>query len=117
MSIVWPGDLPARPLIAGFEETFPDIALRTQMDAGAAKVRRRYTAAVRPLTVTYILTDAQVTSLDGFYLSTAAAGALPFDWTHPRTLDVVSVRFTQPPRITARGAGLWDVSIGLEVLP
>jgi hypothetical protein len=116
-SIVWPVSLPARPLIGGYEETFPDIALRTQMDAGAAKMRRRYTAAVRPLTVAYRLSDSQVTTLDDFFVNTTAAGSLPFDWVHPRTLATVSVRFTQPPRMTARGAGLWEVTIGLEVLP
>ena len=113
-SIVWPLGLPARPLIPGFEETFPDIMLRTEVDAGVAKARRRFTAAARPITAPYRLSDSEVTTLDAFYLST---GAQPFDWVHPRTLTTVSVRFTGPPRATPRGAGLWDVTVPLEVLP
>ncbi len=42
----WPATLPA-PALSSLRETPPDNLIRTQMDKGPAKVRRRTTANVR----------------------------------------------------------------------
>lgn len=110
----WPPSLPQQPLVDGLQETLPDVALRTQMDAGADKVRRRHTAAVRPLTVAFLLDGAQSETLDAFYADNAA---LPFDWEHPRTGAAISLRFVGPPRFTAHGSSRWRAELSLEVLP
>ncbi len=46
---VWPPSLPQRPLAQGFSEQAPDTLIRTQMEAGPPKVRRRFTAGIRTM--------------------------------------------------------------------
>lgn len=116
--IVWPASLPQRVLAQGYAETFPKTAVRTQMDAGPDKVRRRFTAAVRDFEVSLRLTPAQAATLESFFDSTTAGGALAFDWTHPRTGDAVSFRFKGAPRLTAVARGQrYQAALSLEILP
>ena len=42
-NLVWPAGLPQRPSVGGYQERFTETALRTPMEAGAAKLRRRFT--------------------------------------------------------------------------
>lgn len=117
----WPATLPQVLPVAGYSETPPDTALRTQMDAGPAKVRRRFTAQVRPINATLILTAAQVQILDDFYVTTLEGGALPFDWIHPRDTasppTVVQFRFVRPPQYAALEPDIWQAPVELEILP
>ncbi|MGE0256925.1 MAG: hypothetical protein AB7N54_20245 [Alphaproteobacteria bacterium] len=114
----WPGELPDDVLVEGYREAFPDLLVRTEMDAGPAKVRRRFTAAVRPLSVRLDLDREQVDDLDEFFSDDLEHGALPFDWTHPRTGDAVTFRFTRPPEIRPDGDGtVWLAELQLEILP
>jgi hypothetical protein len=68
----------------GYQGRFAETVLRTSMDAGAAKLRGRFTAAPRQIEVTFRMTAAQVAVLRDFYQETTGGGALPFDWVHPR---------------------------------
>ena len=45
-SAVWPPSLPQGPRLEDLEETPPTLAIRTGMDVGPAKVRRRAVAGV-----------------------------------------------------------------------
>ena len=119
---VWPPSLPAEALLAGLEETPPELRLRTAMDAGPAKVRRRFTAGVRVFSVSLLLTRAQVQTFDEFLLTTVEGGSLPFTWKHPRTGNPIDFRFVELPRYAARAprqlAGdYWSLSFTLEALP
>lgn len=114
----WPAGLPQTPDTQGQVEKPADLLLRTQMDAGPAKVRRRYTAGVRPFNCTFFMTKAQVATLETFYVTTLTGGADAFDWAHPRTGVTESWRFVAPPEYRPRGAGLYyDVVCALEQLP
>ena len=75
----WP-TLPA-PLINTFKESTPDNLLRSSTDKGPAKIRRRSTAGVRPISFTLHLTPAQVNTLEIFYVTTLVSGAQEFDYT------------------------------------
>jgi hypothetical protein len=112
----WPSGLPQIPLMAGYEETFPDTAIRTEMEVGPAKVRRRTSHNVRPLSVGFYLTTAQVDILDTFYSTTLSGGTLAFDHEHPRTGDAAELRFTGPPKISVAGAD-YLAEFGLEIMP
>ncbi|NNG04360.1 MAG: hypothetical protein HKM95_09700 [Inquilinus sp.] len=114
---VWPAALPQDVLIAGYSEEVPETTIRTQMDAGPAKVRRRFSAGVRKFAVTVALTRAQVQILDDFYLTDLQGGALRFDWTHPRTLAAVQFRFLTAPRYASQSQIDWLAQLQLEVLP
>lgn len=114
---VWPDDLPPLPLYDGYQEVPPRTALRTNMDAGPVKVRRRYSANVRLLKVRYSLTAEQVELLDQFFVETAEGGAVSFTWVHPRTGVEVEVRFGAEPRYTVKSPDLYLAEVEIEILP
>jgi hypothetical protein len=113
----WPSDIPQSPLVSGFSETFPNVVVRTSMDQGPAKVRRRFTAAERPFKCSMILTAAQATSFDTFFTTTMEGGALTFTWVHPRTLEAGTFRFVGQPTFTAIDGGLYQTEFQIELMP
>lgn len=114
----WPGTLPGfdEILADGYRETAPQNVIRTEMETGPAKVRRRGTAAPEMVSGTMLLTTAQVATLRTFFDSTISYGATEFDGTHPRTGASVSMRFMAPPQAAASGIH-WLVTLNLEILP
>ena len=115
---VWPTSLPQRPLAQGYSERAAATVIRTAMEAGPPKVRRRYTAGIRRFELQLRLTPSEADTLDAFYDDTMMGGSLPFDWQHPRTGAAVAYRFVEPPAYTpAAGGQLWTASLRLEVLP
>ena len=118
MSAFWPSTLPDRFLQQGYSEEFPNTTLRTKMDAGPSKARRRFTAAPVPISGELVLSAAQVEDFKSFYVDILSGGSLPFEWVHPRTRAAASLRFTdQAPKISAESGGYYRVSLNLMVLP
>ena len=113
----WPDTLPASPLLDGFRETVQNTALRTEMEQGPAKLRRRTTAGVRTMSVAFVLSAAQVAILDTFYLTTLQGGTLSFDFTHPRTAAAVTCRFVKPPEYGVLNGAYFKTALDLEIVP
>ena len=113
----WPNTLPPAPLLGGFHETVPNSTIRTDREQGPAKVRQRTTAAVRSLSVQYLMSKAQIDTLETFYQTTLQGGAYSFTFTHPRTGNAVTCRFTKPPEYTTTNGNFFHVAVDLEVLP
>jgi len=136
----WPTSLPQYLLTRNYSETAPNLVIRTTMDAGPAKVRRRFTAGVRPIDGLLVLTDDQLGVLDGFFLNDCAGGAIAFSWTMqrrlsdsdspsdsdsspdsdltPATFPPMTFRFTKPPHYSDVGDGKnYEVTVNLEILP
>ena len=116
-SATWPSDLPDVPLVRGYEESPPDLALRTEMDTGPDKTRRRTTAGPREFAVQFRLTPAQLTTLDTFFVDTLKSGTLRFDFTHPRTGNTFEFRFVGPPSYRALDSARYRVQATLELMP
>lgn len=114
LSIVWPSSLPQRPTVGGYLERFADTVLRTAMEAGAAKTRRRFTAAPRQIEVTFRVNAAQAAIFKSFFEETTAGGALPCDWVHPREGTSAEFRFVEAPRVSAVTGTLFSVAVKLE---
>lgn len=114
----WPATLPALPLREGYKETLPKLTIRSSMDVGPAKVRRRGGANVRKHEVSMDMTGAQVEIFDVFFLEECAGGALPYNYLKPRTGVQAQFRFDEaPPEIVNIGGDNWNVSFKLEELP
>lgn len=114
----WPLALDTKPLRSGYSDSFPDMLIRTQMDAGPAKIRRRYTAAIRPIQMSFEMTKVEVDILEAFYVTTLGGGALPFNFNHPRTGIGYKMRFTEPPKVDGiDDSADYSVSVSLEALP
>jgi len=113
----WPGALPQELLVNGYSQSFPDITIKSNVDAGPAKVRRRFTAGVEPISGTMIMTAAQLATFDTFFNTTLLGGSLRFSWTKPPVHTVAcEMRFTEVPSWT-KVEGDYEVSLSLEVLP
>lgn len=114
----WPVSLPTDVERDTYEEGFANTMIRSNMDTGKAKRRRRYTAAPKPLKVTKVLTEAQLDTFITFFEDTIAGGATKFNYTHPRTGATVEVAFVKTPD-PARPFGVdqYKIVMDLEVLP
>ncbi len=115
-TITWPPGLPQKPLL-GWSEKLPEATIRTDTDSGPAKLRRRFTAATRDVSLPMALTETEATILDDFYVDDAKMGSLRFDWTHPRTGVATEFRFREPPNLTEPANGLYNVTLALEIMP
>ena len=112
----WPTTLP-NPAIGTFNESPPDNSIRSSMDKGYDKVRRRTTACVRSISFTLGLTRTQCETLDEFYVTTTASGRVSFDYMHARIKETVEARFAQKPSYRDVSGVKWDCGVELEILP
>lgn len=116
---IWPLDLPQAPQ-KGFSESIGVNVLRTPMDLGAPKLRRR---GARPdvLNANFIMSSSQVEILENFCKNTVR-GTARFDFPHPRTHQQVEVRFIPEEggtmfQLQYIAPEYWNVSMRLELLP
>ena len=107
----WPAELVITR--EGYMETPPNRIIRSDMDVGPAKIRRRSSSAVRPVTLKLFLTDDQLDVLDQFYEDN---DALAFDFVIPRNGETVRARFTDAPPYEVNELN-WNVVVQLEILP
>lgn len=113
----WPATLPDQPLQNGYKESPPNLVIRTEMDAGPAKVRRAMTSNVRQISCHMILTSEQLDTFEDFFIDDCASGATRFTWTHPRTGTSADFRFVGQPVYEPLSGTDWDVTFELELMP
>ena len=116
MTATWPSTLPQRFLSDSFAEESADNLIVSNMSVGPAKMRRRTTAAVRPISGSMYVTAEQLATLRAFIGNDIADRALPFTFPDQRGGPALHVRMTAPISISAMGLE-WRVGIALEVLP
>ena len=114
MPVNWPDTLPQFWQQDGYQETLPDVTIRSEMDAGPAKSRRRFTAQVTPIKSKMNLSVAQKGYLETFYNTTTAGGSLSFTFPHDGA-DVL--RFIKPPVLSKKSGLRWTADFELEKLP
>lgn len=112
----WPATLPA-PILNSIRESLADNVLRTPMDKGAAKLRRRTTASPDSLAFSLVMTPTQASTLTEFYKVTTVGGVDEFDFTHPRTSEAVKARFLQPPSLSDINGVGYRTEVQLEIMP
>jgi hypothetical protein len=114
----WPSTLPQVPLVRDYSEQSPDLTIRSTVDTGPAKVRRRATSGVTVLTCTFRLSLSQRDTLDSFWKTTLKGGSIAFTWNHPITSSSITCRIVNPPTYTplVRGS-FWNTTLKIEILP
>ncbi len=123
MALVWPPGLPTAPLLGSYTKRLPKTTIRSSVDAGFDKVRRRYTAAPTLHDMSLKLTRTQVAIFRVFFTDTTQGGALPFTWKDPETGDACDFRFVDEPKLKAlaprqSGTEYWETEVfTLEQLP
>lgn len=114
---VWPPSLPAYVLQSGYGEDFQDQNLRTPMDGGAVKTRRRFSGRFDLINVRLIMSAAQVATFETFYFTTLMGGSLVFDWVHPRTQAAKTLQIIGKVQIGPADGDNFTVSMKIEVKP
>jgi len=113
----WPATLPQGLLKSSFSDGPPDNLLRTQMEAGPAKVRRRTTAGVRPLSGAMRVTAAQWAIFKTFFDTDLQSGALSFAFPDPdNEAATITVRLLNYKRASAGGLD-FKLELTFEVVP
>lgn len=114
---VWPATLPQFFQTDGLNEEKVDNAVRTAMEDGTIKVRRRFTKSAIKVTGTVMMTDAQKAILDAFFEDTCKDGALYFDWVLPSTGAAKTYIWMKPPKTAAAGGLNWRAALELVTVP
>lgn len=95
--------------------------IRTEMSAGPAKQRRRFTAVTRPVALSFApLTSSVFAAFEAFYHIDLQGGALAFDMAHPITGSVARFRFVaseEPFTVSPVGRDAYRLDVTLELLP
>jgi hypothetical protein len=104
----------------GFSESIGLNIIRSPMDAGPSKMRRR-AAGVNTMDLSFIMTTAQCTTLENFIKNTLF-GVKRFSFPHPRTNTNVEVRIVPSGdgeffKLQYLAPGYWNTSLKFEILP
>jgi hypothetical protein len=116
MSIPFPSTLQQNLNQGTFNQSFGDTSIRTQMDIGPAKVRRRTTRPINILAGSIFLTSSEYSVFETFYNTTINGGASAFTIPHPITGVSGSFRFTKPPSLRDIGPTTFLLSMEWEQL-
>ena len=114
--IEFPAGLYGFILKNGFSEAPPNNLLRTSMDAGPAKVRRRATSGVRVYNLKMFFSSTNLAIFETFLTTTSKNGSLAFDFRNPRTKVETDFRFVNQPRYTPMNEG-YVVDCVMEEMP
>ncbi len=112
----WPATLPDFFQVGGFQETGADNIIRSKMDVGPDKLRKRTTTSTRKHAGNMWLTDAQYTILKTFFEDDHDYGALSFTMDDAHAVNQ-TFRFLRPPVYTTVGPNNWQVRLELEEMP
>ena len=96
-----------------FTEKLPNRVIRSNMDVGPAKTRRRTVLGVKELSGGFHCNPNDYVDFETFYL---ANDSLWFDFPHPRTGQIVKARFTDVPEANMNET-IYEVTFSLEILP
>ena len=116
MSATWPSTLPA-PLLSGFTLAPMDAVVRTDMDAGISRMRRRYRNPPVVYSVAWTMNSSEYRAFAGWYESVVAFGSQSFTMTLPGgSSDTVTARFAEVYSARYLSAdGVWSISAKLEI--
>lgn len=117
MAVAWPSTLQELLNEASFGLEVGDTVLRSEMDYGPQKVRRRFTKGIDTFQASINLTTEQYTFFYTFFNTTLNGGVLPFTFKHPITKVDCDFRFKGPPKIMSIGGGNFQASFMWEKLP
>lgn len=103
MAQAWPSGFQDRLNVESFQFAIGDTLIRSEMETGPKKVRRRFTKAIDKFSCSMTLTRSQYATFRNFYDVTLNAGSLPFTYKHPLTDVNTDFIFSKTPTLTMLG--------------
>ncbi|HER27500.1 MAG TPA: hypothetical protein ENI69_10365 [Rhodospirillales bacterium] len=116
MTVVWPSTLPL-PSIQGYGLHPGEAILRTEMEAGPARQRRRYTQVPSRISVRWMFQRDQFALFEAWYRWHAKEGGEWFTIELRGGIGMVphEARFTRQFTASLLPANRWEVSSDLEI--
>lgn len=117
MQIIWPPTLPL-PTIQGYLIQPEDTILRTEMEAGLARQRRRFTNVPTKISVRWIMRRDQYAIFEGWYRWHAKEGASWFTITLLGGMGLLEHEARFVRQFSAQllaGGMLWEITSELEI--
>ena len=114
---VWPTTLPA-PRVPGYALNPVDPVVRTNMESGPARTRRRFTQAPTFIPVSFQFTESQFAIFEKFHAADLYDGAAWFDnipLVNGQGVTNYTARFKGSWKAQPRGNKYWLVTATLEV--
>lgn len=119
MSASWPSSLPM-PTLDGYSIKPKSRTVRTDMESGPARVRRRFRRVPTVIQVAYIFDQAEFQTFEYWFENTLNGGA---EWfagpaANGAGITTVQCRFIDsegPYEARPLGGGLWSVTAAMEV--
>lgn len=111
--INFPSELPA-PKQNSYSETMPSSVVRSQMDMGQDKVRRKISRAVNKISVSFIMTEEQKQIFKDFYNNTLQGGVRFFNWRNKVVRFVENDNTLGTFKMLDSKGKWWEISIELE---
>ena len=117
MAIIdWPNTLRNTLEVASFAQTAKPNTIRTNIEAGVDKVRRRYTTPILQVNGSMIVTHDQYVRMEYFYNTELQGGVNRFIFKDPATDILYEYRMISPPKYTSIGGPYYRVSLEMERL-
>lgn len=117
MAQVWPAALQDYVNEESFSHAIGNTTVRTEMDIGPAKVRRRMTRSVDIFDVTITIDVDDYDTVYEFYDTTLNGGVEQFTFAHPFTGVDTNFRMTQEPTFAPMGGREFTVKMRWEAMP
>ncbi|QMU59015.1 MAG: hypothetical protein GKR98_12930 [Boseongicola sp.] len=114
--IAWPETLPL-PTVEGYGIQPGDAILRTEMEAGPARQRRRFTQVPSRVSVRWIMRRDQFALFEAWYRWQAKEGGAWFEIELLGGLGLLTqeARFTRQFQAQLLGGTLWEIRSELEI--
>lgn len=114
--IAWPETLPL-PTVKGYGIQPGDAILRTEMEAGPARQRRRFTQVPSRVSVRWIMRRDQFALFEAWYRWQAKEGGAWFEIELLGGLGLLTqeARFTRQFQAQLLGGTLWEIRSELEI--
>ncbi len=110
---LWPSSLPQVMRLESLHAKKKSNVVRTKMDSGPQKARRRYTVSTKVFRGSVVLTEPQRKILEDWYVNTLGNGVLRFIMKDPQTLQPSEFRFIDDYDEDSKD-GLWIITMEME---
>ena len=117
MASAWPSTIQQAFNQGDFALTDEDNVIRSTVDIGKPKRRRRYTASRETFNGSFIVDATGYAVFKAFFDTTLAAGSLPFTHDHPITGTSADFEFLGPYSLSVKGGYYYQVTISFREVP